>query len=306
MPINMKSAMLAGALLGAAMISTAPAKAQVPAFLPMVEEVEKGEATTADGTYIVSTINKRITIENGRAYVVDPWTHALILKVKPGMVTLRNFRQTGANTFEADDLPMMGKVVFNRQPDGTLEGIVKGALGEAKYNLVPAELTIAPVDDGQNVIPPPEPVAALPRIYQLHISGGECRGSSLLRKRYNGVAKISVTDSAGDKLESKNRNFSVRCTDKGPRSQNYKFYDNGPAALTITVPPGEDGVSDLRIRGTIFDPLGALDFYKPHDALTKAHELGRDLKVNESFSEWHEWIGGKASMNFEVTIKRVQ
>ena len=146
-----KSAVLASAIALSQAILAAPAHAQIAAALPMVEEVERGEATDADGTYVVSTINKRITIENGRAYVVDPWTQAILFRVKPGMVTLRNFRQTGPNEFEADDLPMMGKVTFYRQPDGSLEGVVKGAMGEAKYVLVPTEYATVPGTDSGGI-----------------------------------------------------------------------------------------------------------------------------------------------------------
>lgn len=139
---TIKSLAIAGLLATSAMFGATAAQAQ----LPDVASVAPGEATDADGTYVVSTINKRITIENGRAYVIDPWTQALIFRIKPGMVTLQNFRQTGPDTFEADDLPMMGKVVFNRQPNGTLQGVVKGVFGEAEYALVPTEY--ATVDEG--------------------------------------------------------------------------------------------------------------------------------------------------------------
>lgn len=311
MRFQLKSAMLACAFSAGIMISSAPAHAQFQAALPMVETVTPGEATDADGTYVVSTIDKRITIENGRAYVIDPWTQALLFRIKPGMVTLKNFRQTGPNTFEADDLPMMGKVVFYRQPNGALQGVVKGALGEAKYILVPTEYASVenpgPPDGIEPPAPPPPPPAIeKPRIYNLYVSGGECKGSSLLRKRYRGVVRISVTDREGELLTSKNRNFSVRCTKKGPRKQDYNFYSNGPGALTITIPPGQAGFSDLQMFIDLSDPLGVLNFKKEHDLLAQARALGRDLTVNETISEWNKMLSGKANMSFKVTMKRVQ
>ena len=117
----------------------------------------------------------------------DPWNTALIFTVKAGMVTLQNFRQTGPNTFEADDLPMMGKVVFNHQPNGTLQGVVQGAMGEAKYALVPTDY--ATVGDGSsgggdgNEVVDPAPSM---HTYRLHVSRGHCSGKKLTRKKYNG------------------------------------------------------------------------------------------------------------------------
>ncbi|MBE5075027.1 hypothetical protein IM511_12090 [Erythrobacteraceae bacterium E2-1 Yellow Sea] len=68
MRLNLKNAIFAGLLASSAVLAATPAQAQ----LPDVATVAPGEATDADGTYVVSTINKRITIENGRAYVIDP------------------------------------------------------------------------------------------------------------------------------------------------------------------------------------------------------------------------------------------
>ncbi|SIN68227.1 hypothetical protein SAMN02745824_1794 [Parasphingorhabdus marina DSM 22363] len=301
-----KSTVFAGLFAVGALGGTTAAQAQIPAFLPKVEQVQPGEATDADGTYVVSTINKRITIERGRAYVVDPWNHALVLRVQRGMVTLKNFRQTGPNQFEADDLPMMGKVIFDRQPNGTLQGVVQGAGGEAKYALVPTEYAGAPgIDDPGLGAPPPAP--AKPRIYRLHVSGSNCAGKSLLRKRYRGVVRISVVDREGDVLLSKSRNFSVRCTDKGPRSQNYRYYKDGPGSLTMTIPQGADGFSDLRVRGTLNDPLGRVDFNNnKSDLLAQARALGRDLNVNEKVKDKLKLVNAKAALHFTITMERVQ
>ncbi len=237
----------AGLMASAAMLAPAAANAQLPAALPDKESVAPGEATDVDGTYVVSTINKRITIENGRAYVVDPWTQALIFRVNPGMVTLQNFRKTGPDRYEADDLPMQGKVVFHRQPNGALQGVVNGAFGEHKYVLVPTALATVPGDgagDGSGGVPP---VVEQPRIYRLHVSGSRCSGTDTFRKNYRGTLKVSIVDPSGNRMTSKHRNFAVACTKKGERSQNYSFYGSGPGALTITVPPGSQPFRDMRV-----------------------------------------------------------
>ncbi len=309
MQTKFKNILLAGAMAAGSLLVASPAQAQMRALLPMASEVDEGAATDADGTYVVSTINKRITIENGRAYVVDPWTHALVLRVHPGMVTLQNFRQTGPDQFEADDLPMMGKVVFYRQPNGALKGVVNGAFGEAKYVLVPTDYAGEPAPDPiggspEGDGPPPVPVVR-DRIYRLHVSGGECEGKSLLRKRFRGQVLIAMTDPDGENMTSKQRNFDVFCTKKGRRSQNYRYYNDGPGALEITLPEAGDGFSGLQIRGT-YRNLAA-----PRSGFSKGSRLldnamGADLDVNQSLTDDIQVAGNKATLNFTITIKRVQ
>jgi len=317
---RLSSILLNGAVLLSALTAIAPAQAQVPAALPSVESVAPGEATDADGTYVVSTINKRITIENGRAYVIDPWNTALIFTVKSGMVTLQNFRQTGPNTYEADDLPMMGKVVFNRQPNGTLQGVVQGALGEAKYALVPTEYASLPNDGlpgggapgggdpgGDPGLGAPPPPSNDPWVYRLHVSGGECSGSKFGRVKYNGQVRVTIMDRENDKRESKDRNFRVECTKNGDRTQTYKFYENGPGALTLVTPPGDVAFSDLRLGGKANGGIGGLYFGNDkNDVLSKARDRGRNVQVGDRFTDKVTVLGDKAKLNFTVTLERVK
>jgi len=306
--------MVCAAAIGLAVVADGtPAQAQVRAMLPMASEVEQGASTDADGTYVVSTIDKRITIENGRAYVVDPWTHAMIFKVEPGMVTLQNFRQTGPNRFEADDLPMMGKVVFYRQPNGALQGVVQGAFGEAKYILVPTAYADAPGLEGPGLedpalgAPPPPRAVQKPRIYRLYLSGSGCDGKALLRKRFQGQMRVRVTDRNGQKVTSKSRNYAVQCKDGGKRTQNFLYYNNGPGALEYVVPPGQAGVSNLELTGAIADVLGVIDVrYDVPDLFAKAHANGRDLRVGEKIVDRHDLPTGKAVLYFNITLERVQ
>lgn len=303
-----KILMLAGAMAAGVLGAANPAQAQVRAMLPMAAEVEQGAPTDADGTYVVSTLDKRITIENGRAFVVDPWTHGLIFNVERGMVTLQNFRQTGPDRFEADDLPMMGKVVFYRQPNGALQGVVQGAFGEAKYILVPTSYASAPIDDDPGLgAPPPPPVVQSPRVYRLYLSGSGCSGTSLLRKRYIGRMSIRVTDRDGKKITSKHRNYAVQCKRGGKRTQNFVYHNNGPGALEFTVPPGGDGVSNLQLTGVITDVLGIIDVGQDvPDLFGKARELGRDLNVGETVVDQHDIKNGKTTLYFNITLERTK
>ena len=304
---NIRSGLTLALCAGLALVAPQAALAQLPAALPDMESVAPGEATDADGTYVVSTINKRITIENGRAYVVDPWNTALIFTVKAGMVTLQNFRQTGPNTFEADDLPMMGKVVFNRQPNGTLQGVVQGAMGEAKYALVPTDYATvgdgsSGGGDGNEVIDP----APSMHTYRLHVSRGHCSGKKLTRKKYNGTVKVSILDKASDRLISKHRNFRVECKDDGDRTQNYNFYNNGPGALTFTSAPDLANFSALRVEGKANGGIGGLVFNKKSQLLPNARAKGRPLTVGEKVNDTVTVLSNKTKLQFRVTLERIK
>lgn len=286
-----------------------PAQAQIPAFLPMKDTVALGEATEVDGTYRISTINKRITIANGLAYVIDPWVHALVLKVKPDMVVLRNFRQTAPNRFIGDDLPLMGKSEFIRLPDGTLDVKVSGALGVTRYQLIPDDFVDEPIidddiDEGP-VDETPEPPAD--REYRLYVNVVSCDGTALFRKRYRGLFSLAINEAGGNEVRSKIRNFDVRCTKKGPRTQTFNFSSDGNGSLSIVVPAGQNGFSNLIIYTTLNDLLGPLDFKNDKSSLLlRAQNLRRDLNIGESVDNVEQIISGKARLLFRVQLSRVR
>lgn len=296
-------------LLLAIITSASPASAQISAFLPMKDAVAAQEASVVDGTYRISTIGKRITIANGRAYVVDPWVHALVLQVKPDMVVLRNFRQTAPDRFVADDLPLGGKARFVRRPNGTLDVQVAGALGPARYQLIPVNYVENPVIDDIGDEDPVESAPAPPqdRIYLLHISIISCDGTALFRKRYRGFFSLSVTDAGGKEIRSGNRSFDVRCTKKGPRRQTFNHDPDGDGSLSIIVPAGQDGFTNFIIYTTLNDILKPLDFKNDKSSLLlKARNLRRDLNVGESIENVEGIISGKARLLFRARLKRVR
>ncbi|MGB3472443.1 MAG: hypothetical protein WBA51_16635 [Erythrobacter sp.] len=220
------------------------------------------------------------------------------------MVTLQNFRQTSPDTFEADDLPMMGKVVFNRQPNGTLQGVVRGAFGEAKYALLPTDYaTIGDAPSGGGT-----PTLAKDRIYKLHVSNSRCLGSDLLRKTYSGVFNVSLKDTSGNRMTSRNRNFEVKCTNKGPRKQNYKFYDAGPGALTITVPANANKVTGMRVGGK--NTAGKnVTFDRAHSSLLmRAINQENLLNTGQSLKDEVVLTGksGKAQLYVTLALTRIQ
>ena len=143
---------------------------QIPAFLPDRYGVARSEALPIDGLWLISSIRKKIRIEQGRAFAVDPWLHMFVLEVQPDMVVLQNFRRTAAGKYAADDLPLAGPAEMTVNAKGNLDVVVQGLLGPARYGLIrlepqyPEALTaeIAAATGQQVTIPVTAPVAVAP------------------------------------------------------------------------------------------------------------------------------------------------
>ncbi len=129
--------LLLGFGIGAAQAQQIP---QIPAFLPMVDAVPPGERSAIDGEWRISSIGKRIRIEEGRAYAVDPWLHLFVLKIEPGMVVIKNIQSQGRGRFSGEDLPLLGKWDAERRSDGRLDVTIAGAFGPVRYQLIPIRL----------------------------------------------------------------------------------------------------------------------------------------------------------------------
>ena len=104
-----------------------PAEAQIAAALPKKEAVPQSAPLPIDGVWRVSTINKRIQIEGGRAYMLDPWTQAFFIQVERDMVTLKDMQRLEPGAYIANDLPMQGTVQLKLASDGNIDASVKGA-----------------------------------------------------------------------------------------------------------------------------------------------------------------------------------
>ena len=120
-------------------IAEAAGVPQIPAFLPDKYSVARTQALPIDGVWMISTIRKKIRIEQGRAYAVDPWLHLLVLKVQPDMVVMQNFRRTGAGQYGADDLPLLGPADMRLNAEGNLDVTVQGKFGPVRYALIRLE-----------------------------------------------------------------------------------------------------------------------------------------------------------------------
>ncbi len=114
---------------------------QIPAFLPLSHTVPPtAEAMPLDGVWNITTINKRIRIDRGRAYAVDSWLHLFVLQVQANMVVVKDIVKTGAGEYSGNDLPLLGVATFKASPSGNLDVTVQAPLGPIKYALAPVDL----------------------------------------------------------------------------------------------------------------------------------------------------------------------
>lgn len=118
---------------------------QMDAFLQYETQVPPTEALPIDGDYTISTLGKRIRIDRGRGYALDPWTHAMTLKIRPNMVVSKDFRQISATEYTSQDLPLLGTATMTVQPDGRIAVSVA--------SLPPYNYFLIPVDGGSASLP---------------------------------------------------------------------------------------------------------------------------------------------------------
>lgn len=117
-----------------------PAIPQIPAFLPMVDQVPASQAQPLDGVWLINTIRKKIRIQSGRAYAVDGWVHLFTLKIEPGMVVIKDILPTAAGQYSGEDLPLIGKWSARVAADRSLSVTVSTLLTPVTYKLIPVQL----------------------------------------------------------------------------------------------------------------------------------------------------------------------
>lgn len=114
---------------------------QIPAFLPLSHTVSPTSvAMPLDGVWNITSINKRIRIDRGRAFAVDSWLHLFVLQVQPNMVVIKDIVKTGAGEYSGNDLPLLGVATFKASLSGNLDVTVQAPLGPIRYVLAPVEL----------------------------------------------------------------------------------------------------------------------------------------------------------------------
>ncbi len=113
---------------------------QIPAFLPMANTVPTTSPLPIDGEWMITSIGKRVRVQAGRAYALDPWVHLFVLQIQPMMVVLKDLRETGAGEYAGSDLPLMGPWQAQLAADGTLNVSVQTAVGPARYAMMPVRM----------------------------------------------------------------------------------------------------------------------------------------------------------------------
>ena len=113
---------------------------QIPAFLPMAHTVPQTAITAIDGEWMITSIGKRVRIQAGRAYAIDPWVHMFVLKVQPMMVVIKDIKATGGRSFTGNDLPLIGTWNAQLGSDGNLSVSVQTMVGPLPYTMMPVRM----------------------------------------------------------------------------------------------------------------------------------------------------------------------
>ncbi len=91
------------------------------AALPDRYAVDLGVPLPIDGVWRISTNNKRIRIERGRAFAVDGWNHLLVVRVEPEQVTTTGLRREGPGVYHGRDILLDGDTRLTVRADGNLD-----------------------------------------------------------------------------------------------------------------------------------------------------------------------------------------
>lgn len=91
------------------------------AALPGRYAVDLGERLPIDGVWRLSTNDKRMRIERGRAFAVDGWNYALLFRVKPEQVTMTDIRRDAPGVYLGRDILLNGDSTLTLRADGNLD-----------------------------------------------------------------------------------------------------------------------------------------------------------------------------------------
>lgn len=155
-PGFLRNLSVAAALAAACAGAGTPATAQIRALLPSVGDVEPSAPLPIDGMWIIREIDKRIVIENGYAYAVDSWVHALAFRIMPDQIIMRNMHELPGGTYVADNLPMMSRMLLVPTDSGTILATTQGA-NPVTFHFDPVGFRASPRSDpgyDQGSLPP--------------------------------------------------------------------------------------------------------------------------------------------------------
>jgi len=112
------------------------------AGLPTANEVRPSKALKLDGEYRISTLNKRILVDRGRAIALEGWKHLFLWDIEPGMVVIRDINYAGNGLYTGQDLPLKGAWEARlNDHDNSFSAVVTTSLGPVRYELIPVGAT---------------------------------------------------------------------------------------------------------------------------------------------------------------------
>jgi len=91
------------------------------AALPDRYAVDLGAPTPIDGVWRISTNDRRLRIERGRAFAVDGWNHAVLFRVEPEQVTMVDIRREEPGVYLGRDILLNGDARMSLRADGNLD-----------------------------------------------------------------------------------------------------------------------------------------------------------------------------------------
>lgn len=110
---------------------------EVAAFLPKIVDVKPAEPMAIDGIWSISSLDKKVRVDRGRIYAIEGWKHLLVLKIKPGMVVIRDIKeQDDVGFYVGKDLPLQGEWLATLTSDRLLD--IK--VGKVNYQMIPQQL----------------------------------------------------------------------------------------------------------------------------------------------------------------------
>ncbi|MEM7665719.1 MAG: caspase family protein [Pseudomonadota bacterium] len=84
-------------------------------------DVAASEPLPIDGIYTITSIDKRVRIEGGRAFAVDGWNHLGVLRIEPDQVVMTGLARDSDGTFEGFDQVLQAKATLKLRQDGNLD-----------------------------------------------------------------------------------------------------------------------------------------------------------------------------------------
>lgn len=91
------------------------------ATLPDRYAVDLGVPLPIDGVWRISSNDKRLRIERGRAFAIDGWNHALLFRVEPEQVTTTGLRRESPGLYLGRDILLNADTRLTLREDGNLD-----------------------------------------------------------------------------------------------------------------------------------------------------------------------------------------